>query len=113
MQHKNRLAVDLAEKQKSTIAQRCDSGELEARKSFPLRCSRTDLDSKLARATKQCADTYCAASAAIAELIGLGVDAMKAQEQSHGSKPMVCGVGIPILHRHNVLTQPFAATDRV
>lgn len=65
------------------------------------------------RATKQGVDTYCAASAAIAELVRLGVDAMKAQEQSQGSKPMVCGVGIPILHRHNVLTQPFAATGRV
>ena len=59
-----------------------------------------DLDSKLARATKQGADTYCAASTAIAELLGLGVDAMKAQEQSQGSKPMVCGVGISILDRH-------------
>jgi hypothetical protein len=78
-----------------------------------MRCSRTDLDSKLARATKQCADTYCAASAAIAELVRLGVDAMKAQKQSQGSKPVVCGVGIPILVRHNVLTQPFTATGRV
>jgi hypothetical protein len=113
MQHKNRLAVDLAEKQKSTIAQRCDSGELDACKSRPMRCSRTDLDSEPARATKQGADTYCAASTAIAELIRLGVDAMKAQKQSQGSKPVVCGVGIPILDRHNVLTQPFAATGRV
>jgi hypothetical protein len=75
--------------------------------------SRADLDSQLACATKQGADTYCAASAAIAELVGLGMDTMKAQEQSQGAKPVVCGVGIPILHRHNVLTQLFAATGRV
>jgi hypothetical protein len=64
-----------------------------------MRCSRTDLDSKLARAAKQCADTYCAASAPIAELVRLGVDAMKAQKQSQVSKPVVCGEGIPILDR--------------
>ena len=99
--------------QKPAIMQRCDSRQLGARKSFPTRRLRTDLDSKLARAAKHRADAYRAASAAIAELVRLGVDAMKAQEQSQGSKPMVCGVGISIVHRHNVLTQPFAATGRV
>jgi hypothetical protein len=102
MEHECPFVVDLAEKQKSAITQRCDSGQLEARKSRPMRCSRTDLDSEPARATKQGADTYCAASTAIAELFRLGVDAMKAKKQSQGSKPVVCGVGIPILDRHNV-----------
>ncbi|MBR0696593.1 hypothetical protein [Bradyrhizobium lablabi] len=36
----------------------------------------------------------------IAELVGLGIYAMKAQEQSQRAKPQICGVGIPILHRH-------------
>ena len=95
MQHERPVVVDLAEKQKSAIMQRCDPGQLDARKSRPMRCSRTDLDPELARATKQCADTYCAASAAIAELVGLGVDAMKAQEQSQGSKPWSAAWAFP------------------
>src|SRR5260370_26005541 len=112
MQHKRRLAVDLSEKQKSAIIKRCDSGKLDARKSLPMCRARTDLDPELAGAAKYRADADRLASAAIAELVGLGVHAMKAQEQSQGSKPEVCGVGISILDRH-FLTQPFAATGRV
>jgi hypothetical protein len=108
VQHKSPVVVDFAQKQKPAIMQRCDSGQLDARKSLPMRRSRADLHSKLARAANHGADTYGAASAAIAELVGLGADAMKAQEQSQGAKPEVCGVGISILDRH-FLNQPFAA----
>ena len=38
-QHERSVVVDLAEKQKPAIAQRCDPGQLEARKSRPMRCS--------------------------------------------------------------------------
>jgi len=44
--------------------------------------ARTDLHPELAGAAKHRADADCLASAAIAELVGLGVHAMKAQEQS-------------------------------
>jgi len=100
MQHKRRLVVDLSEKQKSAIIKRCDSGQLYARKSLPICRARTDLDPELASAAKHRANADRLASAAIAELVRLGVHAMKAQEQSQGSKPEVCGVGIPVLHRH-------------
>src|SRR6266446_9765100 len=65
-----------------------------------MRRPRTDLDPELASAAKHRANADRLASAAIAELVRLGVHAMKAQEQSQGSKPEICGVGIPILHRH-------------
>src|SRR5258707_1112363 len=100
MQHKRRLAVDLSEKQKSAIIKRCDSGKLYARKSLPMCRARTDLDPELAGAAKHRADADRLASAAITDLVVLCVHAMKAQEQSQGSKPGVCGVGIPILDRH-------------
>src|SRR5258708_27248019 len=112
MQHKRRLVVDLSEQQESAIMERCDSGQLDAGKALPMCRPRTDLDPKIAGAPKHRADADLAASAAIAELVGLSVHAMKAQEQRQGSKPHICGVGIPILDRH-FLAQPFAATDRV
>ena len=45
-------------------------------------CPRTDFDPEFARATKHRADADLIAPATIAELIGLSVHAMKAQEQS-------------------------------
>ena len=84
MQHKRRLVVDLSEKQKSAIMQRCDSRQLDARKSLPMCRPRTELDSKLARAAQHRADADPAVPTAIAELVGLSVHAMKAQEQSQG-----------------------------
>ena len=56
MQHKRRLVVDLSEKQKSAIAERSDSGQLDARKSLPMCRARTDLDPEVAGAAKHRAD---------------------------------------------------------
>ncbi len=100
MQHKRRLIVDLSEKQKSAITQRCDSGEPDARQSLPMCRARTDLEPEFAGTAKHRADADRFASAAIAELVGLSVHAMEAQEQSQGSKPEICSVGISILDRH-------------
>jgi hypothetical protein len=108
MQHKRRLVIDLSEQHETTIAERSDSGQLDARKPRPMCRARTDLDPKVVGAPKHCADADLAAPAAIAELIGLSFHAMKAQEQRQGSKPQICGVGISILDRH-FLAQPFAA----
>jgi hypothetical protein len=101
MQHKRRLIVDLSEKQKSAIIKRCDSGQMYARESLPTRRARTDLDPELASTAEHRANADRLASASIADLVELGVHAMKAQEQSQGSNPEVCGVGIPVLHRHS------------
>ena len=100
MQHKRTPVVDFSEKQKSTVTQRCDSRQLDARKSLPMRRPRTEIDSKLARTAQHCADADCVASASIAELLWRSVDAVNSQEQSQGSKPQICGVGISILDRH-------------
>src|SRR5215475_6002564 len=103
MQHERRVMLDLPEQQKSAVAQRCDSGQTDACKSFPTCRARTDLESEIAGAAKHRTDADCAFPAAVAELIGLGVYAMKTQEQSQGSKPEICGVGISILDRHFLL----------
>jgi hypothetical protein len=100
VQHKRPLTVDLSQKQKSAVTQRRDSGQLDVHKSRPTHRPRTDFDPEFARATKHCADANPAVPAAIAELVGLNVHAMKAQEQSQRSKPWICGVGISILDRH-------------
>ncbi|GIQ76995.1 hypothetical protein BraRD5C2_54430 [Bradyrhizobium sp. RD5-C2] len=67
--------------------QRSDARQLYARQPRPIHCCRTDFDPEFARATKHSADAYPIVSAAIAELIGFSVHAMKAQEQSQRSKP--------------------------
>jgi hypothetical protein len=103
MEYKRPFAVDLSEKQKSAITQRSDSGQLDARKSLPMRSPRADLDPEFAGAAEHRAHVDPAAPAAIAEPVGFSVHAVKAQEQSQGSKPGICGVGIPVLDRHLLL----------
>jgi hypothetical protein len=62
--------------------------------------ARTDPDPEFAGAAKHRTDADRFAATAIAELVGLSVHAMKAQELSQGLKPEICRVGIPILDRH-------------
>ncbi|GAA0017820.1 hypothetical protein ABIF41_004886 [Bradyrhizobium japonicum] len=103
MQHERGVVLDLPKQQEAAITQPCDSGQADACELFPMCRARTDLQSEIAGAAKHRTDADCAFPATVAELVGLGVHAMKAQEQSQGSKPEICGMGISILDRHLIL----------